>query len=74
VTVPCAGDRRNALAQDDELIFSVPGHRMEDLMVGLKHFDEAGAGYSQLVPAMKNEHPLPGSYVKMARMIGMDVH
>jgi len=74
VTVPCAGDRRNALAQDDELIFSIPGHRMKDLIAGLKHFDEAGAGYSQLVPAMKNEHPLPGPYVKMARMIGMDVH
>ena len=73
VTVPCAGDRRNALAQDDELIFSVPVHRMEDLMAGLKHFDEAGAAYSQLAPAMKNEHPLPGPYVKMARMIGMDL-
>jgi len=74
VTVPCAGDRRYALAQDDELIFSVPAQRMEDLMVGLRHFDEAGVGYTQLAPGMRHEHPLPGPYVKMGRMIGMDVH
>ena len=34
VALPCGGDRRNALAQDDELIFSVPAHLMEDLMAG----------------------------------------
>ncbi len=74
VTLPCGGDRRNALAQDDELIFSVPAHLMEDLMAGLRHFDEAGHGYTQLAPAMRVEPPLPPGYVKVGKMIGMDVH
>lgn len=74
VTVPCGGDRKRALAQEDELIFSVPTSKLEDLMIGLRHFDEMGAGYLQFAPDMRPEHPLPELYVKLGRMLGMDVH
>ena len=74
VTVPCAGDRRRALAQEDELIFSLPSARLEDLMLGLRHFDEMGSGYFQLAPDMKTEYPLPEPYVKVGKMMGMEVH
>jgi hypothetical protein len=47
---------------------------MEDLMAGLRHFDEAGHGYTQLAPAMRIEPPLPPGYAKVGKMIGMDVH
>jgi uncharacterized protein (DUF169 family) len=72
VTIPCGGDRKGALAQDDELIFSLPTDKLEDLMIGLRHFDENGFGYTQFAPDMRPEHPLPETYVKVARMLGMD--
>jgi len=73
VTVPCGGDRRRALAQDDELIFSLPTERLEELMLGLRHFDEIGFGYTQFAPDMRPEYPQPDLYIKVGRMLGMDV-
>ncbi len=74
VTVPCGGDRKRALAQDDEMIFSLPTDKLEDLMIGLRHFDEMGSGYSQYAPDMRPEYPLPALYVKVGKMLGMGVH
>ncbi len=74
VTVPCGGDRRRALAQDDELIFSLPTDRLEELMLGLRHFDDIGFGYTQFAPDMRPEYPQPDLYIKVGRMLGMDVH
>ena len=72
VTVPCMGDRRLALAQDDEMIFSVPKGRLEDLMLGIRHFDEAGLGFP-IKFTMRPEYPMTGSYRKVGKMIGMDI-
>ena len=74
VTVPCAGDYRWALARDDEIIFSLPKDKMEDLMSGLRHFDEIGRGYTDIVHKQRPEYPLAELYVKLGRMVGMDVH
>ena len=74
VTVPCIGDRKWALAQDGELIFSVPKGKLEDLMLGLRHFDELGFGYTGMTVGMKLEYPLLGNYVKVGKMVGMEVH
>ena len=72
VTVPCMGDCRLALAQDDEMIFSVPGEKLEDLMAGIRHFDAEGAGYP-IKYAMQLESPPSESYRKVGRMIGLDM-
>ncbi len=74
VTVPCIGDRKWAMAQDGELIFSVPKGKLEDLMLGLRHFDELGFGYTGMTVGMKLEYPLLGNYVKVGKMVGMEVH
>lgn len=73
VTVPCIGDRRWALAQDDEMIFSVPRGKLEDLLLGIRFFDEAGFGFP-INFAMRPEYPLHENYLKVGKMIGMDVH
>ena len=73
VTIPCGGDSKRGLARDDDLIFSVPTNRLEDLMAGLRHLDETGFGYRQSFPDMCFEYAQPQNYVKVARMIGMDV-
>lgn len=74
LTVPCGGDRAIAFAQDDELILSLPMDKLEDLIIGLRHFDEIGSGYNQFAPVMMLDSPLPQLYVKVGKMLGMDVH
>lgn len=73
VAVPCGGDRMWALAQDDEMIFTVPEKKLADLMLGLRHIDEAGSVFPIKFGA-KIEYPLSESYFKVSGMIGMEVH
>jgi len=69
VAVPCRGDHYRAMAGDDEMIFTVPVQRLDDLMAGLRHVNATGStlptGYS-FFP----EYPLPESYEKIAKMMG----
>ena len=74
VTVPCGGDRKNALAMDDEMIFTVPVSKLDDLMSGLRHFDKIGFGYTHFAPNMRPEYPLFDLYVRAGKMVGLDVH
>jgi len=69
VAVPCRGDHYRAMAGDYEIIFTVPKHRLEDLMAGLRHVNSTGSS----IPSGHSfwpEYPLPESYEKIAKMIG----
>jgi len=74
VAIPCMGDRKAAHARDDEMIFSVPKSRLEDLMLGLRHMDESGSGYTATTSIMRPEYPLYKPYIEVGRMMGMEVH
>jgi uncharacterized protein (DUF169 family) len=74
VTVPCGGDRAHALARDDEMIFSIPKSKLEDLMFGLRVLDQAGRGYTRFAPDMRPEYPLPDLYLKAGAMVGLEVN
>ena len=73
VAVPCRGDRYGAMAGDDEMVFTVPGGRLEDLIMGLRQVYETDSklprGYK-----MQPEYKLPESYAKIGEMLGMDVN
>ena len=71
VTVPCAGDRRYAGAQHDEMIFSFPAGKLEGLLKSLGYLEEWGYKLP-LRTVMRYEAPHPGNYTEMARMLGMD--
>jgi len=72
ITVPCGGDTQYALAQDDEMVFSLPAEKLDELILGLRNVKSATyPGHSQY---MRPECPLSESYVKLGKMIGMDVH
>jgi len=73
VTVPCGGDRAHAMARDDEMIFSMPPCKLEDLMHGLRVMDEAGRGYTRFAPDMRPEYPLSDLYLKAGALVGLDV-
>jgi uncharacterized protein (DUF169 family) len=71
VAVPCLGDQRRAMAQDDELIFTIPKKNLEDIVSGLKHLDKQGSGFPQFV-SLTPEYSLFEEYVKVGRMMGME--
>ncbi len=73
VAVPCRGDRYAAIAGDNEMVFTVPKGRLEDLIVGLRYVYETGSklpkGYR-----MEHEYELSPGYAEIGEMLGMDVN
>ena len=69
VAIPCRGDHYSAMAGDDEMIFTVPRGKLEDLMAGLRHVEKSGSrlprGYR-----MQHEYPMSEGYKKIAQMMG----
>ena len=72
VTSPCLGDSKRALAQDNEMIFSFPAEKLEDMLAGLQHLVKYGWGMPRTMPAQPEYRLLP-SYAKIGKMIGMDI-
>ncbi|MEM2210705.1 MAG: DUF169 domain-containing protein [Nitrososphaerales archaeon] len=70
ITVPCMGDRRRAIAQDDEMIFSIPKKKLNDFIIGLR----AAHKLNMNIPfgfTMMPQYKMPESYAKIARLMGM---
>lgn len=67
-SVPCRGDRGYAGAQDDEMIFSIPKEKLEDLVLGL---EQDGTGAIPTRFSMTPEYRLSVPYAKIARLMGM---
>ena len=69
VAIPCRGDHYRAMAGDDEVIFTVPQGKLEELVAGLRYVNSMGSklpkGYT-----LHPEYPLLESYEKIAKMMG----
>jgi len=72
VSVPCIGDRKRAMAQNDELVFSAPVKKVGDLVAGLEALTENNAGLPVKYQQMP-EYKLEESYAKIAKLICMDI-
>ena len=70
VGIPCRGDHYGAMAGDDEVIFTVPKGKLDDLIAGLRHLEETGSrlprGYRFLPEAAQ-----PENYEKIAQTMGL---
>ena len=73
VAVPCAGDRKTAMAQDDEMVFSFHRNWFGDLMEGLRHADEAGLGYRAVLPNVYPEYPQDDAGLELRKMLGLEI-
>jgi len=73
ITLPDPGDYERALAREDEIIFSVPRDKLEELIVGFRHFEERGIGYTHFVQEMRPDFPRPEFYKKLFKMWELDV-
>ncbi|KON28051.1 hypothetical protein AC480_04210 [miscellaneous Crenarchaeota group archaeon SMTZ1-55] len=68
VAIPCRGDRWVAMAESDELIFTVPLNQLEDVITGLRHVETTGSK----LPHGRTMHPeseLSEEYKKIAHMM-----
>ena len=72
VAIPCRGDHYNAIAGDEELIFTIPTEKLEDLMEGFRYLETTGSKLPRNYK-MQREPEFPEGYIKIAKMIGMDV-
>lgn len=68
---PCRGDRRIAMAQDNEIIFSAPIEFIESLIDSLIYLKEHKWGYPWGFE-LKPERKLANNYEEIGRKIGMD--
>jgi uncharacterized protein (DUF169 family) len=73
VSVPCAGEQQRAMPGEDELIFSVPRDKMEDLVLELRQAENAKAGYAYSGFEMRPDFPRPEFYRELFGMWGLDV-
>ena len=72
IALPCGGDRAYAMCQDNEMIFTAPVSELKNVVQGLRHLDM----YNNRVPipfVMRPEFPMRESYVKVGKMLGMDM-
>jgi len=60
------------MSQDDEMIFSFPWAKTEELLTALRHLDQYGLRLP-LDYLMKTEYELRESYLKVGRIMGMDI-
>jgi len=68
IGIPCRGDRYAAMAEDDEMVYSMTPKEFEELMVALRHLETTGSAYPKGY-RMRFEYPLPTAYEEIARMM-----
>lgn len=73
ITLPDPGDYERAMAGEDEIIFSVPADKMDELMTGLRRFEERNMGHTKFAMDMRPDFPRPEFYKKLFEMWGLDV-
>jgi len=70
VAIPCRGDHYSAMAGDDEMVFTVPRGKLEDLIAGLRYMEKEDSrlprGYN-----LPKEYAQSGNYEKIATMMGL---
>jgi uncharacterized protein (DUF169 family) len=73
VALPCAGEHYRAMPGEDELIFSVPADKMEELTSELAQAEKMKSGYTYASFEMRPDFPRPEFYKELFRVWGLDV-
>lgn len=72
VAIPCRGDRSIALAQDDEILFSLVPEMLPDFIEGMRWLDEHGWSIP-MIQRYHAEYDLNLRYKELAEQLGMDM-
>ncbi len=70
IASPCRGDRRVAMAQHTEIIFSASPGMITDIRKALLYLEERGEGFPWKIE-LKPNPGLPESYIKIGRIMGI---
>jgi uncharacterized protein (DUF169 family) len=70
IAIPCRGDHYNAMAGNDEMIFSMPLAKIDEIMTGLRFLERNGCRIPRSYK-MQREPLHPQSYHDMAAQLGM---
>ena len=68
LAIPCGGDRRHGATPDDEIVFTTPMDRLEEIAAGLEKFEE-----SHHIEKLGGETELQRRYKEMARMLDAEL-
>ena len=71
ITLPDPGEYERAAAGEDEIIFSVPQAKLEELMAGLRHFEDSKRGYAAFAPEVRPDFPQPDFYRQLFKTWGL---
>lgn len=72
VTVPDPGEFERGAVGDDEMMFTVPVGRMNELMYGVRHYEKMGMGYRSFGRDLKGDFQQPPFYQQYFKMWGLD--
>jgi len=72
ITLPDPGEYERAMTTEDEIVFSVPAGKIEDMVSRLKQSDEQKRGYAYSSMDMEPDFPRPPFYEKLFKMWGLD--
>jgi uncharacterized protein (DUF169 family) len=72
ITVPDPGEYERGLTDEDEMILSVPGDKVPELVQGLTILSNVGFGYRQLHMEMDYDFPRPPFYDDLFKNWGLD--
>jgi uncharacterized protein (DUF169 family) len=73
IVLPDPGEFQRALGTEDEMMFSLPGNKMDDFMVSLREGQGKGFGYRGHHQFLRPDFPQPDFYKDMFRRWGLEV-
>jgi hypothetical protein len=72
VTLPDIGEFERAMAEEGEIILSVPKGRMDELISGLHFFQDRNMGYTGLKRELSYDFSRPPFYNTLFKLWGLD--
>ena len=72
VVLPDPGEYERGVGTEDEMMFSVPGARMENLIAGLKKSEKGYFAYRKHHPFIRPDFPRPDFYRQSFKAWGLD--
>ena len=74
VVLPDPGEYERGLGTEDEIMFSVPASRMENLIAGLKKGEKGYFAYRHHHPYVRPNFPRPDFYKQSFKSWGLDAN
>lgn len=76
ITLPDTGEQYRTMSGEDEIIFSAPRNKIQELVLGLRHFEEMTKDhvhrFTGLDFDMRPDFPQPEKYIKMFKQWGIE--